>query len=47
MKSKITLKTIKGKHIVTVDGEQREFEMMWDALEYVYSIHSRRARASS
>ena len=43
----ITLKAIKGKHIVTVDGEQREFGAMMEALEHIYSIHSRRARASS
>lgn len=43
----ITLKSIKGKNIVTVDGKQIEFEMMYDALEYINSIHSRGARASS
>lgn len=42
----ITLKRIRGKHIVTVDEKESVFDMMWDALEFIYSVHSRRARAS-
>lgn len=42
----ITLKRIRGKNIVTVDGNEIVFDMMWDALEFIYSVHSRRARAS-
>ena len=42
----ITLKTIRGKHIVTVDGIETVFDMMWDALEFIYTVHNRRAKAS-
>lgn len=49
----ITFKTEKDgsefdftRHIVEVDGEQFVFAMFWDALEFIYSVHSRRARAS-
>ena len=46
MRTKITLKRIRGKHIVKVDGNECAFDTMWDALEFIYSEHSRRARAS-
>lgn len=42
----ITLKRIRGNHVVTVDGNECAFDSMWDALEFIYSVHSRRARAS-
>lgn len=42
----ITLKRVRGNLIVTVDGEQIEFTNMLDALEFIYSVHSRRARTS-
>lgn len=42
----ITLKRIRGKNIVTVDGKETVFDMFWDALEFIYSVHSRRAKAS-
>ena len=46
----ITLKSIKGRYpeiIVTVDGKERVFGQMIWALEYIYEIRSRIARASS
>lgn len=46
MENKVTLKTINGKHIVKADGKEIAFTYMWDALEFIYSVHSRRARAS-
>lgn len=42
----ITLKRIEGKHIVTVDGNETAFDMFWDALEFIYSVHYRRAKDS-
>lgn len=42
----LTFKTIRGKHIVTVDGKESVFANSWDAWEFIYSVHSRRARAS-
>lgn len=42
----ITFKRIRGQNIVTVDGKEFVFDMIWDALEFIYSVHSRRARAS-
>ena len=46
----ITLKATKGicpEIIVTVDGKERAFGQMIWALEYIYEIRSRIARASS
>lgn len=43
----ITLKATKGEcteFIVKVDGKERVFGMLIWALEYIYEIHSRRAR---
>ena len=42
----ITFKRISGKNIVTVDGVEYTFDMMWDALEFIYIMHRRKARAS-
>lgn len=42
----LTFKTIRGKHIVTVDGKEVVFDNFFDAWEFIYSVHSRRARAS-
>jgi hypothetical protein len=42
----ITFKTIGGKHIVTVDGKEIIFDNFPDAWEFIYSVHSRRAKAS-
>ena len=42
----ITLKRVGGNHIVTVDGNEVVFSQMWDALDFIYSVHSRRAKAS-
>lgn len=41
-----TLKSSKGKFIVTVNGKEETFGMMILALEYIYEFHSRRARTS-
>lgn len=46
MENKVTLKTINGKHIVKADGKEIAFTYMWDALEFIYSVHSRRSRNS-
>lgn len=46
----ITLKATKGEYtefVVTVDGKERVFGMLIWALEYIYEVHSRRARAFS
>jgi hypothetical protein len=45
-KAMITLKRIRGKLIVKVDANEIVFSKIWDAVEFIYSIHSRRARAS-
>jgi hypothetical protein len=42
----ITLKSHKGEYTVKVDGNECVFYTMWEALEFIYSEHSRRARAS-
>ena len=42
----ITFKRIRGKNIVTVDGKEFVFDMFWDALEFIYSVHYRRAKDS-
>lgn len=42
----VTLKSVKGKYLVTVNGERVEFHTLFEALEHIYSVHSRRARAS-
>lgn len=42
----ITLKSCKGIYTVTVDGEETEYPTMWEALDSIYSEHSRRAKAS-
>lgn len=34
----ITLKTIAGTHIVTVDGERHEFPTMRKALEFIMCV---------
>jgi hypothetical protein len=44
MKNRVTFKTIRGKHIVKVDGKETVFDDIWDAWEFIYSVHSRRAR---
>ena len=46
MENKVTLNTIKGKHIVKADGKEIIFDNLFDAFEFIYSVHSRRARAS-
>ena len=46
MQNKVTLKTIHGKHIVKADGREVIFDNLYDAFEFIYSVHSRRARAS-
>lgn len=45
MENRVTFKTVKGQHIVTVDGKEYIFAYMWDAWEFIYAVHSRRARA--
>lgn len=42
----ITLKTIKGKHIVTVDGNESIFDNSRDAWEFIYTAYVRRIKAS-
>ena len=42
----VTFKTIRGKHIVTVNGEESVFNTIRDALEFIYSVHSRRGKTS-
>lgn len=46
MRTKITFKTIRGKHIVKVNGKESVFDNLRDAWEFIFSAHSRRAKAS-
>lgn len=42
----ITLKRVNGQYIVTVDGKQVIFDILWEAWEFIYTEYSRRVRAS-
>jgi hypothetical protein len=42
----LTFKRIRGKNIVKVDGTEVVFDNLWDAWEFIYSVHSRRGRES-
>lgn len=47
MENKVTLKTIKGLNIVTVDGKEIKFECLHDALEFIHFIRKHNVRVSS
>ena len=46
MKHKVTLKTINGLNIVTVDGNEIKFACLHDALEFIYFIRKNNVHIS-
>lgn len=42
----ITLKRIRGKLIVSIDGNERVCVTMWEAMECIYTAYVRKVKAS-